>query len=358
MMHTSSDSDSTTRTAARALALLVPILWVPFAGAAEDASLEETLETLSADAAAAYVSPISSAFGANLNSGWFRRAPKATKLGFNFEAGMVLMGSFFPKDANHFSVDGQFKLSESEAAFLLDEYETQQGFTLPQAIRDELLEQITSQYSDVGISGATVVGAADRFPDHRLPGRHLHGLRCGLRRARGRRETACGSVSVTWRTCPCCLCPCPSSAWARYMAPSSPCVGCLPWNSARSWATTRYSGFGIQHNPAVWFDQKLPVDVALSFFTQTMKVGDLFDCKATAFGVSASKQWGWRFLNVTPYAGILLESAEMEVSYLLQVPVPESALYPDGIYTEPINISLESENNHGWCWAPTCGWAS
>jgi hypothetical protein len=42
-MHTSSVSVSIPRTAARALSLLVPILWMPLAGAAEDASLEETL---------------------------------------------------------------------------------------------------------------------------------------------------------------------------------------------------------------------------------------------------------------------------------------------------------------------------
>lgn len=343
-MHTSSVSVSIPRTAARALSLLVPILWMPLAGAAEDASLEETLETLSADAAAAYVSPISSAFGANLNSGWFRRAPKATRLGFNFEAGMVLMGSFFPKDANHFSVDGQFKLSESEAAFLLDEYETQQGFTLPQAIRDELVDQITSQYSEVGISGATVVGAADDSLTIAFPGATYTAF--GVDYDVPEADVVLPVVGFgELADAPLLPLSVPQFSLGTFYGTQFTLRWMPSVELSPELGDYTYSGFGIQHNMGVWFDQKLPVDLALSFFTQTMKVGDLFDCKATAFGVSASKQWGWRFLNITPYAGFLLESAEMEVSYLLQVPVPESALYPDGIYTEPINITLESENN-------------
>lgn len=341
-MHTPSGSTISPRTAA--LSLLVPLLWVSRAEAAEPGSLEETLETLSADAAAAYVSPISSAFGANLNSGWFRRAPKATRLGFNLEAGMVVMGSFFPKDANHFSVDGTFRLSESEATYLLDEYEAQQGFTLPQAIRDELLEQITSQYSDVGISGATVVGAASDSLTIAFPGATYtaFGVEYDVPPADVKLPVGGFGDMADMPLLPLTV---PQFSLGtvygtQFTLRWLPAVELSPELGDYS-----YSGFGIQHNPAVWFDKKLPVDVALSFFTQSMKVGDLFDCKATAFGVSASKQWGWRFLNITPYAGFLLESAEMDVSYLLQVEVPVSALYPDGIYSEPINISLESENS-------------
>ena len=92
---------------------------------AQDESLEETLEKLTGDAAAAYVAPISSAFGANLNSGWFRRAPKAATFSFNFEAGLVVMGSFFPTDADHFSVTGDFRFNEQEAEYLVAPLESE-----------------------------------------------------------------------------------------------------------------------------------------------------------------------------------------------------------------------------------------
>jgi hypothetical protein len=316
----------------------------PGVRAAESGSLEETLETLSADAAAAYVAPISSAFGANLNSGWFRTAPSADRIGFNLDLGMVLMGSFFPKDANHFAVEGRFRLSESEAGFLLDEYEAQQGFALPQAVRDVLTEQITGQYSDVGISGATVVGSSSdsltiAYPgavyqafdqDYTVPATAIKLPVAGFDNLADMPllpltvpQFSLGTVfgtQLTLRLLP--------------EVELSPELG-----------NYSYSGFGIQHNPAVWMKHELPVDLALSYFTQTMEVGTLFSCKASAFGITASKRWGWRMLNLTPYAGLLLESAEMEVDYLLQVPVPASSLYPDGVYTEPIHIVLESANS-------------
>lgn len=322
------------------------LLWLTSPGPvhAEEASLEETLETLSADAAAAYVSPISSAFGANLNSGWFRSAPGAKKIGFNLELGMVVMGSFFPKDANHFSVDGQFRLSESEAGFLLDEFEAQQGFALPQAVRDELTEQITSQYSNVGISGATVVGASTDSLTIAFPGAVYEAFGQSYAVPEAAVKLPVGGFGDL-ADLPLLPLTVPQISLGTVFG-TQLTLRILPEVELNSeLGKYRYTGFGLQHNPAVWLDHKLPVDLALSYFTQTMDVGTLFSCKANAFGITASKRWGWRMLNLTPYAGLLLESAEMEVDYLLQVPVPVSALYPDGIYSEPIHIVLESANS-------------
>ncbi|MCA9781944.1 MAG: hypothetical protein KC518_00030 [Candidatus Cloacimonetes bacterium] len=323
---------------------LLALLVCPRSQAAEPGSLEETLETLSADAAASYLSPISSAFGANLNSGWFRRAPQAKKLGFSFEAGMVLMGSFFPTDAGHFSVNGDFRLSSSEANFLLDEMENQQGGALPSFVRDALIEEITSQYTSVGISGATVIGAASDSVTIAFPGAtySAYGLDYDVPAAAVKLPFGgfgdLADVPLLPLTVP--QFSLGTFYGTNFTVRWLPAVELSP-----ELGDYKYSGFGIQHNPAIWMDRKLPVDLALSFFTQSMKVGNLFDCKATAFGVTASKQWGWRFLNLTPYAGFLLESAEMGVTYDLMVPVPVSALYPDGVYTEKVDITLESENS-------------
>jgi hypothetical protein len=106
-----------------------------------------------------------------------------------------------------------------------------------------------------------------------------------------------------------------------------------------------YTGFGIQHNPAIWFDRKLPVDVAASFFTQSMKVGDLFDCSSFAYGVNASKTLGWRFLNLTPYAGFMFEDASMKVAYDFIVEVPDPANPTQTMQVaEPIRLDLASKN--------------
>ena len=80
---------------------------------AQQRTLEETLGILSADAAKKYLSPISSAFGSDLNGGWFHRAPEAKKFGFDLEIGFVVMGSFFPTEAQRFLTEGTFVFPKS-----------------------------------------------------------------------------------------------------------------------------------------------------------------------------------------------------------------------------------------------------
>ena len=131
---------------------------------AQNESLEEALQQLSQDAAQQYVSPISSAFGADLNGGWFHKAPGAVIAGFNMEIGLVAMGAFFPDDSKSFSVSGKFRFSEAEARQIVSDQ------NYPQPIEDELVDQITSQYFTVGISGATVTGAEDDHIIVEFPG--------------------------------------------------------------------------------------------------------------------------------------------------------------------------------------------
>jgi hypothetical protein len=101
----------------------------------------------------------------------------------------------------------------------------------------------------------------------------------------------------------------------------------------------KYFGFGIQHNPGIWFPNPLPIDLAASFFTQNLKVGTIFETKATAFGINASKQFGFAFLNVTPYAGFMLESSTMTVSYAYSTIGPANTTITDNI-----SFELEGEN--------------
>ncbi len=334
--------------AGRGIACLGLLLGMAVGLSAEERTLEETLETLTGDAAAAYVAPISSAFGANLNSGWFRRAPQAKKVGFNFEAGLVIMGSFFPTDADHFSVTGDFRFSESEAAFLVEPLESESPYpALWPLIEDQLIDAITAQEHSVGISGATVVGAMEDSITVNFGGQGFDVNVAGLDTTfyvdemdvklpfGGFGDLA--EVNVLPLTVPqISLGTVFGTQFTLRMLPAVELNEDLGEYS--------YTGFGIQHNPAVWMKKELPVDLALSFFTQTMEVGTLFKSKATAYGLTASKQFGWRFLNLTPYAGFLIEDASMDVGYTLQVPVPVSAAAPDGIYTESISLELESEN--------------
>jgi hypothetical protein len=104
--------------------------------------------------------------------------------------------------------------------------------------------------------------------------------------------------------------------------------------------TIKYSGFGIQHNPGVWLGSKLPVDLSLAYFTQTLKIGDVFEASGTAYGLNVSKTLGWRFLNVTPYGGVMLEKSEMKVAYEREV---ESDTGPQNI---DVDFALKGENTY------------
>lgn len=298
---------------------------------AQGESLEETLEQLSEDAAQQYVSPISSAFGANLNSGWFHKVPPAIRMGFNLEIGLVGMGSFFPDESKFFSVNGKFLFNEAEARQLV----SGQGFS-PQ-VEDELVAQITSQYFRVGISGATVIGAEDDhiiidFPgetftvngaSYTVPSQNVDLGFGGFQDLADLNFLPLAAPQVSIGTVY------GTQATFRYL-PS------LTLND--DLGKLNYFGFGIQHNPAVWLNNPIPVDIALSFFTQNLDVGDLFKASATAFGLNVGKRLGSGILNISPYAGFMFESADMEVTYTYIVDTPT------GQYTENISFTLEGEN--------------
>jgi hypothetical protein len=101
----------------------------------------------------------------------------------------------------------------------------------------------------------------------------------------------------------------------------------------------KYFGFGIQHNPGVLLPTPLPVDVAVGFFTQTLEVGTLFKATTTAFGLNASKKLGIGPINITPYAGFMLEKSNIDITY--------DFILDEGTIDEqviPIAFELEGEN--------------
>ena len=314
------------------LVLIIGIYFILSASLlAQGESLEETLQQLSEDAAMQYVSPISSAFGSDLNGGWFHKVPKAVIMGLNLEIGIVAMGTFFPDASKSFSVNGQFRFSQAEAQQLVSGQ--------PPGVQSDLVDQITSKYFTVGISGATVTGAEDdhiivSFPgetftvnstNYAVPSQDVdlgfggfQGLADLNFLPLAAPQLSVGTVYGTQAT-------------LRYL-PS------LTLNEELG--KLKYFGFGIQHNLGIWMSNPWPVDIALSFFTQNLEVGDLFKTKATAFGLNVGKQFGPSLLNVTPYAGFMFESADMEVTYTYTVATST------GTYTEDISFKLEGENKN------------
>lgn len=297
------------------LVTILIILTVAAVLLAENSDLETTLDNLSGQAAKSYVSPIVSAFGSNMNGGWFHNAPKAKFLGLDFEFGMVFMGSLFPDDNTNFAATGSFQFTAAQADKL-----TQNWASTPE-LRDALIDEIVSREFDVGIYGPTIIGSGDDnvmvdFSEQEIEVTYMDngnsitetiqfdavdpistgigGLLDGVSiLPLGAPQLSIGTV---WGT----------RATFRYLP---------AMEIDKELGELSYFGFGVEHNIKSWLMVPLPVDVGFAFNTQTMKLGDIVEASAISGGFNISKQFGPGMLSITPYGGFMLESSNMEFKY-------------------------------------------
>ncbi|HOT96306.1 MAG TPA: hypothetical protein PLG50_00950 [bacterium] len=89
------------------------------------------------------------------------------------------------------------------------------------------------------------------------------------------------------------------------------------------------TGIGIRHSVSQYIPL-FPIDVSVSYFHQTLKVGDILDAATDVVGVQASKS----FSLLTLYGGVAYEKAGMDVSYT----------HGEGAEAETIAFSLEGQN--------------
>ena len=316
------------------------IILLSFSAVWAEGSFEETMEDLSGIAAEGYVGPIVSAFGTNMNGGWFHKVPNKKFLNIDLEFGVVVMGTVFPKDDEFFNVNGDFTFTKDQAASLTSDYSS-----TPE-IQDALIESIINQSFNVGISGPTIIGPADdeikiEFHEHDLavtyeaygqsitdtltvPGQQI-GLGVG-----GLLEDmpilplvapqiGIGSLFGT-------------KIYARYLP---------TMDMGNELGELSYVGFGIQHNVKAWLPVPLPIDLCLAFYTQKLDMGKYVSASATTFGVNAGKTLGFRFLNITPYAGFMLEESKMKFEYDYEIGISQDT---DEVIKQHIEFELEGEN--------------
>jgi len=281
----------------------------------EDEGLESQVKKLAKDAAQAYVNPVISGFGVNLNSGWFHRAPWATKFGFDFEFGVVAMATVFQESNETFATAGDFKFDYDQADLLAQRAIQQAGNPPIPNLQNDIRNNIMAQIFHVDFSGPTFVGKKTDSLRLTFPGKQITV------------NTQAGTQNFNV----------PSQAFTLGAAgtelPALPLVApqltigtlfgtqftfrYLPEiELSKEIGSLKYSGFGIQHNPMVWFgEDALPFELALGYFTQSLKLGSLMEAKASAFGINTSIRLGWGFLNITPYAGFLIESSSLSFGY-------------------------------------------
>lgn len=320
--------------------LLITILFSIMALSVYAATLEETLQSLSGDAAKNYVNPMVTSFGSDMNGGWFHKAPKAKFFGWDFEFGFVVMATMFTDDDKTFDVNGRFNFTRAQAEQIAASYSNAPFY-------DALVDKIVSQSFTVGIAGPTITGESYNettgensinvyFPSQNITFNYMN-------------TTMTQPVPASTQPIPFggLLADLPALPLAapqmsigtlygtqlsfRYLPDTelTPEIGKL-----------KYMGYGIQHNPGVWMPFKMPVNVALAFFTQQMDIGDLVETSASTYGLNVSKTFGLKLLSVTPYAGFAGESSNMKFHY----DYPTGSTAPGVPEKVKINFDVEGKN--------------
>ncbi len=308
-------------------------------------TFEETMQKLSLDAAKAYVNPIVSGFGVDLNGGWFHRAPRATMLGFDLELGAVVMGTFFKDDAKSFSSTGTFSFDQQQAASLTSFVDTDPTYaaltpTQKGQLKTQLQNAIVQQTFTLGVAGPTVVGP--KTDSIRIAfAQKVFSTTYGNVTVPGQKVTL--PVSGYLENLKVLPLAAPQLTLGTFFG-SQFTFRYLPSYNDKDLGKMTYFGWGIQHNPGVWFGgvDALPVDLSVGFFTQKLKVGDVFETKATTFGINVSKRLGWGFLNLTPYAGYMFEKSTMSFAYDFSAPDPTNGYQSTKV--EHVTFDLDSEN--------------
>lgn len=316
---------------------------------ADDENLEETLNKLSQSAAMAYVTPVVSAFGSNLNGGWFHSVPPAKMFGLKAEFGLVGMGTFFPSDDiyTHFSTSGTFRFSSTQAQQLFD--------TSPysEAELDEIIDVITGQDFTVTIEGATIIGDSADHVNVTISGETVTVPALGnlVIPLEGTVDLGFGGLGDYLAGINFLPFAAPqltvgtvlgAQATVRYI----PEINFPLINITKDIGKFSWLGWGIQWNPGVLLPNPLPLDISLGYFTQTLKLGsqafedrNVIEARTNAFGLMVSKKLGIGLINISPYAGFLIEKSKMNFSY--DFIIDEETL---GEQTIPVKFELEGEN--------------
>ncbi len=278
-----------------------------FSAGVKAQNLDETLSKLSSTVGTAYVKPIISAFGSNLNSGWVSQVPKATVLGFHFDLKIVAMGSFFPSDVKTFNASDKFYFDNNQINSIL----TNSGFTPGTQQYNALFAAMQNRAFDVNFNGPTIVGKKSDFLHIVFPGQTItasgqsytvNSKIIDVTQVQGFLDelpalpTAAGQLTV-------------GTVFGTNVA-----IRYLPDIEIQDLGKFSYFGAGLIHNFGVWFPNPLPLDLAVGFFTQKLKVGTVFESTATQYGVYASRTFG-AIISFTPYAGLTLETSKTTVGY-------------------------------------------
>ncbi len=299
--------------------------------------LQTTMSKLSGTAGKSYVDPFAQSMMVDFNGGWFHKVPKSKFLGLDLEFGFVGMGTFFNSDQKTFQTDNaSFRFTDAQAEELIA------GVTYPASAHDQLIDQITGQDFFVNFSGPTIIGKEyDAVTGENSINVNFQGTVIPVSTVGGSQDITIPAKSVPLKIGGI-LSDLPAMPLAAPQLTLGTIAGTqLSFRYLPEMTTTdqigniKYSGFGIQHNPMYWSPIKIPVDVALAFFTQNLKVGEIAEISGSTIGINVAKTFGAKLLSVTPYGGLASESAKVKFHYNY---VPEVA---SGSTAVPVKVAFD-----------------
>ncbi len=277
-----------------------------FAQTSTDGDFNNTIKSLSKDAATGYVGPAINSFGSNLNTGWVTKAPSPTKFSFSLELKVIAMGSVIDDASKVFSSSGTFRFTSSQADQLV------QNIPVP-SDRADIKKQILDREFAVGISGPTIVGSGDQRVNVTFNGQSFTSKQSGITYNVPTQNITLTDVKGFLNN----ISLFPTAAIQLGVGTflgTNFAVRWFPKVNIKNLGDFTYWGFGAMHNPAVWFNDQLPVDFAVGGFYQDLQVGTIFETKASMFGLYASKTFGM-IIAFTPYIGLTTEKSTTTIDY-------------------------------------------
>lgn len=216
--------------------------------------LESLLERYAGDNASGYVEPLVSAFGANMNSGWYYRA-KTPQSGFHFNIRLNAMATMFKDDQRTFTASTE-------------------GYFTP--VQDVETPTIIGNGEGTSVSNEGF-GTVFTFPG----GYDIGSFALAVP------TLTIGSIAGT-------------EASIRYIsATANEDIGEI-----------KLFGYGLRHNISQYFPTLL-IDVSAGFGYTKLDVGDILNASATTFHLQAGKSFS--VLNL--YGGLAYESSSADISY-------------------------------------------
>jgi hypothetical protein len=305
---------------------------------------ETTVSRLQPAIAKAYVSSVPSGFGANLNTGWYRKAPTPTKIGFNIEGGIVAMATLVGSGKKTLNVASSFTFDDTSAQHIASRLDTTGMGPNAGSLRDSLISVLMRDESNVQFRGPTILGSnrdtiriyytarsvvvptsngtdTVNIGNDTVPVLGATGLLGNLPGLMSRIQAIPLFI--------------PQLTFGTVMG-TNVTVRWLPeTQTLEELGTVELFGVGIQHNPAIWFEKKLPVDFSVGYFNQKLEVGNMMVAKSWAAAFNVSKTFGERFVGVTPYGGLQYEKTTLDFTYNYRD--------MDG-NEQPVSFTVEGEN--------------